>query len=109
MDGRPVAGSRTWMCTAAAPASAAARHSLAMCSGLMGRCGVWSGLVMLPVTAQVMKVFSMVFLERAAAVDDEDLPGGEGKRGRAGLDRRGDVVGKPHAFARRAPAALGVA
>ncbi|MDT4852166.1 hypothetical protein FQZ97_863870 [compost metagenome] len=59
IEGLPVSGWRTWMCTCAAPASAAARHSSAICTGVIGRCGVCSGFTRLPVTAQVMSVFAL--------------------------------------------------
>ncbi len=39
----------------AAPASAASSAESAICLGVIGRCGVWSGVVRLPVMAQVMK------------------------------------------------------
>src|SRR5690606_17640806 len=42
----------------AAPALAASIAALAICSGVIGRSGCWSGRVMLPVTAQVMIVLS---------------------------------------------------
>src|SRR3954468_7278381 len=98
------------MWTAAAPSSAAPRHSLAMCSGVMGRCGVCSGLVRLPVTAQVMKVlaFIMGLLEGAPAVDHEDLAGGEAKGGGARLDGGGHVVGGADALEGRGGGGLRV-
>ena len=46
-------GSRTWRWTTAAPASAAPSADSAISSGVIGRWGVWSGVVRLPVTAQV--------------------------------------------------------
>src|ERR1700712_5083462 len=57
----PVAGSRTWICVIAAPASAAPRQASAICSGVIGRCGVMLGSVWLPVTAQVMMTLSRGF------------------------------------------------
>jgi hypothetical protein len=45
------------MWTMAAPASAAPNADSAICSGMIGKCGVCSGLVRLPVMAQVMKIF----------------------------------------------------
>jgi hypothetical protein len=41
------------MWTTAAPASAAPRQESAICFGVIGKYGVISGLVKLPVTAQV--------------------------------------------------------
>ena len=58
MAGAPVFGSRTWMWAIAAPALAASIAAAAICSGVIGSPGCCSGLVMLPVTAQVMMVFS---------------------------------------------------
>ena len=50
----PVSGSRTWMCTMAAPAWAAATAVAAICSGVTAQCGLLVTLVSSPVTAQVM-------------------------------------------------------
>ena len=50
----PVSGSRTWMCTIAAPASAAAIAEAAICSGVTAQCGLLVTLVSSPVTAQVI-------------------------------------------------------
>ena len=50
----PVCGSRTWMCTMAAPARAASTAEAAICSGVIGQCGLFVTLVSSPVTAQVM-------------------------------------------------------
>ena len=58
--GAPVSGSRTWMWAIAAPALAASIAAVAICSGVIGRPGCWSGLVMLPVTAQVMMILSAI-------------------------------------------------
>src|SRR5215213_6120273 len=43
MLGSPVFGSRTWMCTIAAPALAASRAEEAICSGLTGTAGFLAG------------------------------------------------------------------
>ena len=61
MEGLPDPGSRTWIWTMAAPASAAPRQASAISSGEIGRWGVCSGRVRLPVTAQVMKILSRGF------------------------------------------------
>ena len=58
MLGAPVCGSRTWMWTIVAPAPAASIEASAICAGVTGRPGCWSGLVMLPVTAQLMMTLS---------------------------------------------------
>ncbi len=50
----PVSGSRTWMCTMAAPARAASMAEAAICSGVIGQCGLLVTLVSSPVMAQVM-------------------------------------------------------
>jgi hypothetical protein len=46
----------------AAPALAAWIAAVAICSGVIGRAGCWSGRVMLPVTVQVMVVLSAMGL-----------------------------------------------
>src|SRR3954447_14744585 len=51
--GRPVSGWRAWRCRIAAPASAAPIACSAICSGVMGRCGVSDGTWIAPVTAQL--------------------------------------------------------
>ncbi len=58
MLGAPLCGSRTWMWTIEAPAPAASIAASAICAGVIGRPGCWSGLVMLPVTAQLMMTLS---------------------------------------------------
>src|SRR5579871_960536 len=64
MDGRPFSGLRTWIWTAAAPASAASRQEAAICSGVMGRFSLEPGSVRLPVTAQVRIRFRIIVLSR---------------------------------------------
>src|SRR5436309_2899297 len=96
IDGLPDCGSRTWMCTMAAPASAASRLAVAICSGVIGRPGCCSGLVRLPVTAQVMMTFGCMWfsfglLEMPATVDLDHGSGGEAQRGRARFDGGRDV------------------
>ncbi len=56
MLGAPVSGSRTWMCTTAAPAAAASRADCAMAFGLTGTAGFFLGVSNEPVSAQVMMV-----------------------------------------------------
>src|SRR3954451_10580441 len=51
MLGRPVFGSRTWMCTIAAPALAASIADEAICSGVTGTAGFLPTLSADPVTA----------------------------------------------------------
>ena len=51
----PVCGSRTWMCTTAAPARAASIADSAICAGVTGTCGLLAVVSPAPVTAQVMK------------------------------------------------------
>src|SRR2546423_2780255 len=52
MLGNPVFGSRTWMCTIAAPALAASIAEEAICSGVTGTAGFLPGVSAEPVTAQ---------------------------------------------------------
>src|SRR5579871_6267109 len=52
MLGLAVCGSRTWMCTTAAPALAALSAELAICSGVTGTAGLRPGVSAEPVTAQ---------------------------------------------------------
>ncbi len=53
MLGSPVFGSRTWMCTIAAPALAASMAEVAICSGVTGTAGFFPGESAAdPVTAQ---------------------------------------------------------
>ena len=54
---RPVSGSRTWMCTTAAPASAASIADSAISPGVTGTCGLFAVVSPAPVTAHVMKTF----------------------------------------------------
>src|SRR5215469_2787716 len=66
--GRPSFGSRAWRCRIAAPASAAAIASLAISSGVRGKCGLIVGVWIDPVTAQVMTTLpptGMAFLPHA--------------------------------------------
>jgi len=59
-DGRPVAGSRPWMWTAAAPACQAPTASSMICCGVSGRYGDILGVWMPPVMAAVMMVLAIV-------------------------------------------------
>src|SRR5215472_14716336 len=54
MLGLVVCGSRTWMCTMAAPALAASSEELAICSGVTGTAGLRPGVSAEPVTAHEM-------------------------------------------------------
>src|SRR5580658_306802 len=60
----PVSGSRTWMCTTAAPAWAAEIAALAICSGVTAQCGLFVTLVSSPVTAQV--IMTSEFIRRSS-------------------------------------------
>src|SRR5215468_9138359 len=51
MLGRVVSGSRTWMCTMAAPALAASMADCAICCGVTGTAGFFPGVSADPVTA----------------------------------------------------------
>src|SRR5215475_11572739 len=57
MLGLVVFGSRTWMCTIEAPALAASRQELAICSGVTGTAGLRPGVSAEPVTAQEIITF----------------------------------------------------
>ena len=54
-EGPPVSGSRTWMCTIAAPALAASSAASAIWAGVTGTSSDRSVVAPTPVTAQVMK------------------------------------------------------
>ena len=53
--GLPVSGSRTWMCTIAAPAAFAATAESMICSGVTGIAALWPGTLMPPVIAHEQK------------------------------------------------------
>src|SRR4029078_4803236 len=57
MLGLVVLGSRTWICTIAAPALASSRQELAICSGVTGTAGFLPGVSAEPVTAQEIITF----------------------------------------------------
>src|SRR5215510_15006719 len=61
MLGLVVFGSRTWMCTIAAPALAASRQELAICSGVTGTAGLRPGVSAEPVTAQEIITLRAIF------------------------------------------------
>ena len=61
MLGLVVLGSRTWMCTIAAPALAASRQELAICSGVTGTAGLRPGVSAEPVTAQEIITLRAIF------------------------------------------------
>src|ERR1043166_8631053 len=71
MLGLVVLGSRTWMCTIAAPALAASRQELAICSGVTGTAGLRPGVSADPVTAQEIITFRAIScsLARIAGVN----------------------------------------
>src|SRR6516165_9382922 len=54
MLGLVVAGSRTWICTIAAPALAASIADCAICAGVTGTAGFLPGVSAEPVTAQAI-------------------------------------------------------
>ena len=72
MLGLVVLGSRTWMCTIAAPALAASRQELAICSGVTGTAGFLPGVSAEPVTAQEIITFRAMptSLERPSSLDE---------------------------------------
>src|SRR5918994_3160627 len=59
--GLPDSGSRTWMCTIAAPASWAPTADSMISSGVIGIAGLCPGTVMPPVIAALMMTFSMLY------------------------------------------------
>src|SRR4051812_29088900 len=61
MLGLVVLGSRTWMWTIAAPALAASRQELAICSGVTGTAGFRPGVSADPVTAQEIITFLAIY------------------------------------------------
>src|SRR5262245_33851690 len=61
MLGLVVLGSRTWMWTIAAPALAASRQELAICSGVTGTAGLRPGVSAEPVTAQEIITLRAIF------------------------------------------------
>jgi hypothetical protein len=62
MLGLVVAGSRTWMCTIAAPALAASTADCAICCGVTGTAGFLPGVSADPVTAhEIMILRCMAF------------------------------------------------
>src|ERR1700758_5868878 len=78
MLGLVVFGSRTWMCTMAAPALAASIAELAICSGVTGTAGLRPGVSAEPVTAHEMitlrcMVSPMLFLTKRAREAVENL------------------------------------
>ena len=62
MDPLAVSGSRTCRWTIAAPAAAASSAWRAICSGVIGRCGLISGVIRLPVIAAVRIVLRAILL-----------------------------------------------
>src|ERR1044071_6723448 len=60
MLGLVVLGSRTWIWTIAAPALAASRQELAICSGVTGTAGLRPGVSAEPVTAHEMMILRCI-------------------------------------------------
>src|SRR5262245_36806545 len=60
MLGRVVCGSRTWICTIAAPALAASMAEAAICPGVTGTAGFLPGVSAEPVTAQEILTFRCI-------------------------------------------------
>src|ERR1017187_5927257 len=89
--GLPFEGSLTWMCTIAAPASAAFTASSAICSGVIGRYGLIVGVWTAPVTAAVMTTFpdrgdaSTTLIREGPVLNRTSAPSPKG---------RGDIQGK---------------
>src|SRR5215470_3986334 len=68
MLGRVVWGSRTWMCTIAAPALAASMADCAICWGVTGTAGFLPGVSAEPVTAQEIITFRAIGSSHSAAL-----------------------------------------
>src|SRR5215831_11390488 len=67
MLGLVVFGSRTWICTIAAPALVASTAELAICSGVTGTAGLRPGVSADPVTAQEIMIFRCI-VERLSPI-----------------------------------------
>src|SRR5450830_309821 len=86
------------MWATAAPSRPASSAAWAICCGVIGSPGCWSGRVILPVTAQViMTFFCMTIPLQTKAAAAVDLNGGAGRifqRGGAGFHRSRHIVGR---------------
>src|SRR5215471_15122283 len=71
MLARVVSGSRTWMCTMAAPALAASIDDCAICCGVTGTAGFFPGVSADPVTAH--EIITLRCIVAPLAVDDRRL------------------------------------
>jgi hypothetical protein len=71
MLGLVVFGSRTWMCTMAAPAFAASIAELAICLGVTGTAELRPGVSAEPVTAHEIIIFRCMASPNATAKDIE--------------------------------------
>jgi len=81
MLGFVVFGSRTWICTIAAPALAASIADAAIACGVTGTAGFLPGESADPVTAQLIMIFRLIGLtSRVASVwsDEKREMGGQG-------------------------------
>src|SRR5215467_11212437 len=78
MLGRVVRGSRTWMCTMAAPALAASTADSAICCGVTGTAGFFPGVSADPVTAH--DIITLRCMVAPLHVDDHSLVPGGGAR-----------------------------
>src|SRR4029079_4790749 len=86
MLGLVVLGSRTWMCTIAAPALAASMEDCAICSGGTGTAGVLPGESAEPVTAQEMITLRCIVAPGEKSMELQSKPcckpkGGDGAVG----------------------------
>src|ERR1700730_11335245 len=75
MLGLVVAGSRTWMCTIAAPALAASIADWAICCGVTGTAGFLPGVSADPVTAQEIITLRCMRNPRRAVLPAATLTG----------------------------------
>src|SRR5215813_1890757 len=79
MLGRVVFGSRTWICTIAAPALAASTAERAICAGVTGTAGLRPGVSADPVTAhEIMTLRCMAPPSRCPALARERTLGERG-------------------------------
>src|ERR1700691_3609963 len=88
MLGLVVFGSRTWMCTIAAPALAASSAEVAICSGVTGTAGLRPGVSAEPVTAQEMITLRCIASPHTVQVD------AFGRNRELRLDLRGSYSGR---------------
>src|SRR5215472_1282007 len=93
----PVAGSRTWTCTTAAPAAAASRAESAICSGVTGTSPLRPTVSPAPVSAHVMKASQFTSSSTRLRGLERDFEGGGVGEQPAGVGFRGRLENLIHA------------